>query len=291
MVSIIISSYQPNYLEKLKRNILETIGVPFEILAIENKGMMSICSAYNLGATKANFPYLCFMHEDISFKTINWSKPLINKFETDISTGVIGIAGGRYKSISPSIWLSGVVELDRINIIQHSKSKKNEYVNYLPNKFEEVVCLDGVFLFTKKSIWAENKFDELTFTNFHCYDLDFSFQVGLTKTVLVTNTVLLEHFSMGSYDKSWIDETIIFHDKWKDLLPKGKVNYKIQSKIEWNNRITFLLRMAQFKFSLTQFFAVGFGYGFKNFFSIRKALTITKLIISAYAKTNIWKRK
>ena len=289
MISIIISSYQPHYLEELKVNVENTIGVGYEIIDIQNKGIMSICSAYNQGASKAKFPYLCFMHEDISFKTVNWSKPLISKFETDATTGIIGIAGGKYKSISPSIWLSGVAELDRINIIQHSKSKKNEYINYLPNEFEEVVCLDGVFLFTKKSIWAENKFDEFTFTNFHCYDLDFSFQVGRSKKVLVTNTVLLEHFSTGSYDKSWIDETLVFHNKWRQNLPKGEIPDNIKSEIEWNNRITFLLRMVKFKFPLQQLLFVGFSYGFFNFFSIKKALTIIKLVVFESVKS-VWKQ-
>lgn len=114
MVTIIISSYQPHYLETLKTNLEQTIGVPYELIAIENKGIMGICSAYNLGASKAKFPYLCFIHEDISFKTQNWSHPLIERFETNDKTGLIGVAGGKYKSLSPSIWLGGIEEFDRI---------------------------------------------------------------------------------------------------------------------------------------------------------------------------------
>ncbi|MVN22242.1 glycosyltransferase [Mucilaginibacter arboris] len=291
MISIVVSTYQPIFLENLKKNLEQTIKIEYEIIAIENKGEMGICKAYNIGAEKAKFPYLCFVHEDIAFKTINWPEPLMKKFETDLTTGVIGIGGSKYKSLSPSGLLSGLKELDPIHIVQHSKHKKNEYVNYLYQSFEEVVCLDGVFLFTKKEIWMKNKFDESTFNNFHCYDLDFSFNIGLSKKVLVTNKVLLEHLSMGSYNKSWIDETIKFHNKWKLLLPKGKINRKTQMKVEWNNKITFLLRMLNFKYPLIKLFGIGLNYGFIKFFSVIKGLTVIKVIVFGHTKNILWTQR
>ena len=50
MISIVISSYQPHFFAALEKNIVETIGVTYEIVQIYNPGTMGICEAYNKGA-------------------------------------------------------------------------------------------------------------------------------------------------------------------------------------------------------------------------------------------------
>lgn len=73
MISIIICSKNKDLLKDVSANIELTIGVPYEIIAIENnKGEFGICKAYNDGASKAKYDIFCFMHEDISFETQNW---------------------------------------------------------------------------------------------------------------------------------------------------------------------------------------------------------------------------
>ncbi len=50
MISIIICSRDADYLRKVSENVAATIGVPYEIQAIDNsKGAYGICEAYNLG--------------------------------------------------------------------------------------------------------------------------------------------------------------------------------------------------------------------------------------------------
>src|SRR4051812_3797632 len=114
MVSIIVSSYKQDYFKQFEKNVDKTIGVPYEIIKIENPGLMGICKAYNIGAAKAHYPYLCFVHEDVIFQTQDWPKPLLEKFKTDISTGLIGIAGGKYKSISPFGWMN---QMEYLNLV------------------------------------------------------------------------------------------------------------------------------------------------------------------------------
>lgn len=46
MISIIISSYQSHFFSAVEINIAETCGVPYEIIKIENPGIMGICAAY-----------------------------------------------------------------------------------------------------------------------------------------------------------------------------------------------------------------------------------------------------
>lgn len=52
-------------------------------------------------------------------------------------------------------------------------------MSFNPNNvvLDEVVCIDGIFMATRKSVWHENRFDEVTFSGFHCYDLDFHFKL------------------------------------------------------------------------------------------------------------------
>lgn len=74
IISIIISSYQPNYFLALEKNIAETIGIPYEIIKIDNPNTMGICEAYNKGASKAQFENLLFIYEDILFQTKYWGR-------------------------------------------------------------------------------------------------------------------------------------------------------------------------------------------------------------------------
>jgi hypothetical protein len=65
---------------------------------------MGICEAYNIGGSKAQYPYLIFCHEDIIFLTSNWGILLCQNFEQDLQIGLIGVIGGKYKSVFKSGW-------------------------------------------------------------------------------------------------------------------------------------------------------------------------------------------
>lgn len=59
MVSIIICSVSPHLLKKLQQNIAQTIGVEYEIIAIDNREKhWPIAKVYNYGAQQAKYPYL-----------------------------------------------------------------------------------------------------------------------------------------------------------------------------------------------------------------------------------------
>ena len=75
MISIIISSANSKQLEEVSQNVAQTIGVPYEIISFNNAdGSMGICEVYNKGTAKAKYDLLCFMHEDLLFKTMDWGK-------------------------------------------------------------------------------------------------------------------------------------------------------------------------------------------------------------------------
>ena len=61
-------------------------------------------------------------------------------------------------------------------------------------------------------------------TGLHCYDLDFSLQIAISKQyrnyICCSNEVLIEHFSLGSFNLDWFKETIRLHKlKWSNSLP------------------------------------------------------------------------
>lgn len=244
MISIIICSIDNNYFEQVTQSINTTIGIEFEIIRIENTiTNYGICKAYNLGANQAKYPYLCFIHEDILFKSNDWGLKIIHFFEQHNNIGLVGVAGSNHKSYVPSTWNQGLYSTDHYNIIQHYRDSIALDSTKSSGQFSEVKTLDGVFLFTTKETWLKNNFDELNFDKFHCYDLDFCLQVGQKYKLFVCNEMLIEHLSSGSLNKDWVNYSIKLSEKWKHILPVSNLTKKQQKEIEWRNRKIFLLRM------------------------------------------------
>ena len=225
MISIIISSSNPEYLSAVKKNIAETIGVPYEVLAVPNgDGKKGICEVYNAAGAKAKYDVLCFMHEDVILHTQDWGKRVV-EIMSDPEIGLLGIAGSEYKSLTPAPWACpGVLPTrHKANILQRfkfvEKTTVHEYHNSENDVLSEVVAVDGVWMCTRKEIFNQFKFDEKSLNRFHGYDVDYSLQVGVKYKVFVTYDVLLEHFSEGNYSDEWLDAMFILHSKHKDRLP------------------------------------------------------------------------
>src|SRR5260221_1528827 len=116
MFSILICSVNAVFLERIKINIQETVGHEYELLVWDNRlDPRPITEVYNLLATRAKYPYWCFIHEDIRFQTENWTENLLNAFEQYPETGLIGIAGAKYKSRALSGWSTGILNYDCCN--------------------------------------------------------------------------------------------------------------------------------------------------------------------------------
>lgn len=224
MISVIISSVNKDYLKKVSENIADTIGVPFEIIAIENReDPRGICEVYNRGIQQAKYNMLCFAHEDITFKTNNWGSMVLQLFADHPDYGLFGVAGSDYKSLAPSGWNGSGTDTDYSNIIQNFKFQDKKdfhyYKNYDNKKIAQVVCIDGVWFCAPKKIAEEVMFDEDVFKGFHAYDLDFSFAVARKYKVGVTFDILIDHFSEGNFDRTWLEEILKFHKKWNHHLP------------------------------------------------------------------------
>lgn len=225
MISIVICSINLNQLNRISKNIEETIGVPYELIAIDNrKNPRGICAVYNEGARKAKFEYLCFVHEDVQFNTKGWGDVLASIFK-DPTWGLVGLAGAAHKPKLISGWgAQGLKDrMVKINLIQHFKGNKApelQYENTAKENIAEVACLDGVFLASKKSILLQTPFDETLLRGFHGYDLDISLAIGQHYKVGVTYEILAEHFSEGTLNSEWLESSLKVHQKWSEHLPK-----------------------------------------------------------------------
>lgn len=239
MISCIICSANKELLKNVSERIEHTIGMPFEIIGIDNSdGKLSICEAYNKGADLARFDILCFIHEDVLFETNNWGNILINHFATLKNAGIIGIGGSSYKSLAPSGWWATPDKYLSYNFRQSYKhSKKETFLRTLNNDaVKEVISLDGVFLAVKKSVFEKYRFDNaLPF--FHGYDLDLSLAVSEGFQNYFIPDIMLHHLSEGSIDDVWIENMFLLFKKWNKQLPlmiTGDVDKKTESLI-WQN--------------------------------------------------------
>jgi hypothetical protein len=248
MLSIIICSKNPSVSQELEKNIRETTGIDYEIITIDNsRNEYSIFLAYNTGILKSKYPYLCFVHEDVLFRSENWGK-MVCRHLSDENTGVIGIAGGDLMTKVPAPWsMAGVAR----NFIQSGKSKKRKMISEFAHAFkgsekQEVVLLDGVFLCMRRNIFVKIMFDDKTFNGFHAYDCDICIQSKLAGYKnYVVNNIVLEHFSHGTRNREWVINMLQVFKKWQSFLPVTLNNYSGEEiqKLEKKNLYLFIKRM------------------------------------------------
>lgn len=220
MISIIVCSVNKELLKILKLNVFNTIGTTYEIIAIDNQVTdYSIAQAYNLGASRAKYEYLCFIHEDILFHTHNWGVNLVKHLE-NVKISLIGIFGCTVKSKIPSGVYSTVENLNRVNqILAVDNQTIPYYHNPYSEKYAEVATLDGMFLACSKENWEKDNFGEDMPTKFHGYDVDFSLAQQKNGVVAVVFDITLQHASTGTYSRQWIDSQLYIINKYKNNLP------------------------------------------------------------------------
>jgi Glycosyltransferase like family len=285
MISIIICSVNSFALKAVTLNIEQTIGVPFEIIAMDNSALNEgICKVYNEAAKIANFDLLVFVHEDVKFETMEWGK-IIADHLAEPSTGLLGIAGGDAKSLVPSSW-SIPVYSNEINVYQHYKSvtKPAEHLvvsrHHKLARKSQAVAVDGVFLCTKKTIFNQFRFDEEMLDGFHGYDIDFSLQVNTGYKVFVIFDVLLHHFSAGTPNRKWIETARLISNKWRHKLP---VTVDAITEVQlrqhhWESMQVYLQKLIQLNYSIGAVLINLLVYSCNRFFRIRRVLSMGKFI-------------
>ena len=269
MLSIIISSYQPHYYIALEKNIADTIGIPYEIIKIDNNGIMGICEAYNRGAEKAQYDFLLFLHEDVLFETKDWGL-ILTQLLSKKSIGCVGLAGGDYVSTYPLPWWQNKERrFFHLNQISTNEEKK---INRL-TEHKNVIFLDGVFIACRRNIFLETRFSDYL-QGFHGYDMDFSWRASQTHQNIVSHEITLTHFSAGHPNIEWFKSLILIWEQSK-IAPKSTTtaqldfdikNFRIlcrNFKVSPTKQIYYLWKFYKFRYrNLMKIFSVMFRIAF-----------------------------
>lgn len=219
MLSIIICSKTKDISDFLKVNISNTVGVEFELVVIDNSNNeYSIFSAYNKGISLANGEFLCFMHEDISYKTPKWGV-VVEEYLNKTEVGVLGVYGGHYIPSIPCY----IGDTTLISGIMYYNNKLLSNINYFEDsKFVSVAALDGVWFCIRKELFENIKFDE-SYKGFHFYEMDICMQIHkLNKEVIVTKEILINHSSGGNINNNFLENQTRFFEKWSNHIPLVK---------------------------------------------------------------------
>lgn len=292
MISIVICSVNQKLLTQLKINIEETIGVPYQIVAVNNTGSSNgICAVYNRGGQKAAFPIICFIHEDIVFNTDNWGQLIINHFHDNPKIGLIGLAGGDTKGIVPTSWFTSfksrsnnVFQLYK-NDIQGARHQHFFQPVAHPGR-DNVVTIDGVFMCTRREIFHEMKFDEILLKGFHGYDIDYSLQVRTKYQVVVIYDILIHHFSEGNLNREWLDSIKKVTKKWRKHLPVSTLPLSPgeYTFFHWKSLQVFIEHLFRLDFSYAEIIGYYLKYSFSRFFNLRRCGSLGKYIIQSFYK-------
>jgi glycosyltransferase involved in cell wall biosynthesis len=237
MISIIICSRDLETLHKVSQNIEQTIGVAYEIIAIDNsKGEYGICQAYNVGARQSKFNILCFMHEDLSFHTPSWGSKVV-EILADNRIGVLGVAGGTYQLKAPVPWWFMGLNFIRQQVIHTTAEGTTvDVVNPQLERLADVAVADGLWLCSRKAVWEQYPFDEMNFAGFHFYDVDYCTAIFFHYRICVTFDILIEHYSKGTINETWLANALKYQRKWKDALPFGSVSLERSTNTEQERR-------------------------------------------------------
>ena len=226
MISIIICNKKASLDAVLEQNIRDTVGVDYEIISIDNSsGQYSIFQAYNEGVARAKGDILCFMHDDILFRSSDWGKVVEATFASDQKMGALGVAGGHFMPDCPCSW--STCNTTSYHVWQTNRDgSATEYgrTDYADGKqLVEVACLDGLWMCIRRNLFDTIHFDDNTFTGFHCYDSDICMQVlAAGYCVDVTFDIDIEHRSNGACNQQYYDNLELWHKKWHNHLPVAR---------------------------------------------------------------------
>lgn len=282
MISIVVCSINESFYRNLVDSIKNTIGenLVWEIVKIDNNIFKySLSEAYNLGAKNAKFNIIVFVHEDVVFRTFDWGFELINNFSILDNPGFLGIAGSNYQSFFPNDWWCPLVEKRFFNYIQSDKNNTfcSVYKCSYNNSFEQVVCLDGVFLACKKEVILDILFDE-DIKGFHGYDVSACIRMSIKYKNYFINNILIEHFSLGCHDLVYFNNLINVYRKYKFVLPIS-FSDKLDLSIEYKGYVQFLNLFFSTSFiSIYKKIYLGFYYIVYSLFKFRNLIFSLKLL-------------
>jgi len=207
---------------KFNNHIENTIGINiknYRIVSYENHNQYSLTELYNksLNGTWDKETIFVFCHNDILFRTKDWGRILLNKFNfTDYD--ILGVAGSTYMAEN-GVWWTDRSKM--YGIVDHSNGYEEWTSQYSVEKkgqISPVVLIDGLFMAVNPSN-LEHYFDE-EFKGFHHYDTSFCLPNYLDGcNIGVMYNIRILHKSIGETNEQWEESRKQLVEKYKDELP------------------------------------------------------------------------
>lgn len=218
-IIVVFSSHFSDEENKVfEKHITETIGVKHKIICYPNFNQYSLTELYNKAINEHNDlnSIIVFCHNDIVFKTKNWGKKLLVKFN-NTNYQIIGVAGSTYIPVSGTWWEK---PNKMVGIVDHTNGIRtwtSEYCKPFVG-IKDVVLIDGLFMAVDCND-IEHRFDE-EFKGYHLYDTSFcvpNYLDGIN--VGVTTDIRILHKSVGITNDEWDKNRKQFVEKYRDELP------------------------------------------------------------------------
>ena len=232
MISIIICSRARDISPTQKENIAKTIGTDHEWVIVDNSDSRhTIFSAYNEGVARSQGDILCFMHDDVLFRTEGWGELVAQHFQGHNDLGLLGFAGTHFLPSAALYWMDSPFISEHNLTNDHGTVMECFHENYFApdNPLADVVAVDGFCFFVRRELFGQIRFDDQTYTGFHAYDMDICMQVlQAGYRVAVCRDIVAEHFwsakdAAGKAGYELLEKNLEqFAQKWQSRLPVSR---------------------------------------------------------------------
>jgi hypothetical protein len=225
-IIVVFSSHlTPEENTAFENHVKDTIGVDCDVKCYENHNQWSLSQVYNNAIKEYHDDegIMVFCHNDIEFRTKNWGKKLLGKFN-NLDYQIIGVAGSTYMPESGRWW-------DRrgamVGIVDHTNGLREWTSEYSSEPYigvKDVCLIDGLFMAVDTSDLA-HFFDE-EFQGFHFYDVSMCFSNVLDGiNIGVVTDIRILHKSIGMTNEQWEENRKLFVEKYKNDLPFDILDY------------------------------------------------------------------
>ena len=237
-ITVIVCSITPSKYERVTANYAALLaGLDHEIVGVHDA--RSLAEGYNRGVRRARGEILVFSHDDIEIVAPDFAAKLVNRLSDIALVGVAGtdrVCGGSWIDAGwPHVHGQiGMPERGGRGIVATAYLLSGASASPMQ-------ALDGVFFACRRAVAEKIPFDEVTFDDWHLYDLDFSYSAAVAGfRVAVANDILLVHQSAGKFSSTWLDHARRFVAKHKVADPRtyafkgmGLPSSVLRSAQEW----------------------------------------------------------
>ena len=203
--------------QALLENIEGTIGVPCNIMYIQNDGV-GLTTIYYDAMLKCETDIVVFIHDDIEFLRNGWGSELVRMFNEHQEYGIIGVAGSAEFEYN-AMWWTYPKKFGQVLHRNGGQSWLTAFSPLLKKDLEEVCVIDGLFMAVHKNRISKEFDKEIQGFNF--YDIDFCLSNFLDKKtkIGVTTNIRIAHNSVGNLTDNWYKNREIINEKYGNYYP------------------------------------------------------------------------